>query len=367
MSMVSRSIHGIEIRVSERLCNGRYIVQNILAAGGQGFVLIAEDTRLANNRVLIKVPLYDQDLLSLGFHNFLEEKYKRQEDTLYYEVELVDALNRRVQNVPHIVDYFNDDNLMLIGTHHIIGGGGTWTINPGDEACRDLFVVYELLSAGQGKSRTLENVIEDQQGPLDDRFVLLMAKQITDVLVQLHERMEPIDEDRRNDPDLYQYYYLYQDLKPANILVTGERVDEPYFFLIDFGGITPCNLRRVGKKLVPEIPRGSGAYTVGYAAPEIFHKKEPIDQRFDIFTLGATIFHTFTGEHPSKLIPNFDPQKGSAPDFGFMQLNKYKIFQETDNPLIREVIFLATQADPRDRYDSIEQMRDDVILALEGN
>lgn len=50
-----------------------------------------------------------------------------------------------------------------------------------------------------------------------------------------------------------------------------------------------------------------------------------------------------------------------------MQLNKYTVFQETGNPLIREIVFMATRPDRRDRYVSIEQMREDIVLALEAN
>jgi serine/threonine protein kinase len=364
MSVVSQVIHGTEIRVPETLNRGRYRVETILAMGGQGYVLVAQDTRLANNRVLIKAPLYNLDLLSLGAYGFLNEKRKRYEAILY-EISIARNLNELAQNVPRVVDYFEDDNLMLAGTYRTIGGQDTWKIGPSDETCRDLFVVYELLSAGAGRPRTLEDVIEERKGTLSEQFVLLMAKQIADVLKQLHNRINATSEDKADDPGLHQYYYLYQDLKPANILVTGEETGKHYFFLIDFGGVTRCDIRRLDNQWVTEVPPGAGAYTLGYAAPEIFQDQRHIDRRFDIFTLGATMFHTFTGEHPIKLMP--DPTREGAPDFNFVKLNEYKILQDSGNPLIREIIFTATRPDPRKRYDSIEQMREDILLALGGS
>lgn len=363
MSELSRTLYGTTVRVSATLDHGRYVVESILAAGGQGFVIVAQDRRLAGNRVLIKAPLYDPTLLSMGSYDFVGEKQTRYDDILY-EVAMVDHLNSRVQNVPRIIDYFEDDNVMLHGTYTIIGGGGTWTIGPGNEASRDLFMVYELLSSGQDPPRTLGDIIADQ-GPQDERFVLIMARQMADVFSQLHEWNEPEKDDLDEIPDLEQFYYLYQDLKPDNILVTGEEVGERYFFLVDFGGVTRCNVRRVDRRLVHEISRGTSVYTLGYAAPEVFEDKRHIDQGFDIFTLGATMFHTFTGESPTHLLP--DAQQEGAPDFGFRRLNQYRVFQEAENPLIREIVFRSTRADRRQRYGSIEQMRKDIMLALEVN
>lgn len=361
METIRQMIRGTAIAVPRTLNQGRYHVDSILTAGGQGFVLIARDVRLAGNRVLIKAPLYNLDDLALGEFGFKKVK-RRRLNMVLEEIGMVDRVNTRVQNVPRIVDYFEDDNLTLQGTHKVIGGQETWSIRAGEPACRDLFVVYELLSGGRGQPRTLEDVILGQDGGLSERFVLEMAAQIVAVLHQLHWQISASEDEREENPNLERYYYLFQDLKPANIIVTGESDEEPYAFLIDFGGVVQCNILR-GQGVEIE---GRGAFTQGYAAPEYFVDQRSIDQQFDIFTLGATMFHAFTGIHPAELVP--DPQgtggESLAPRFEDKLFNRVAKFREAQTPLLREIIFRATRPTRGARYRNIRQMQSDIRLAL---
>jgi len=348
--VVTQTVHSMQVRVRRTLADGRYEFERILAVGGQGVTLIARDRRLAGNRVLIKVPLHGNSL-GKGRYTFLREKEARH-NLILYEVSVVRDLNNHVQNVPRLVGYFEDENAQLVGSYQF--GGESWSIQPGDDAARDLFLVYEFLSAGaQSRAVTLEDLIEQQGGSLEERFVLRMADQIADVLAQLHDREEDNDG---------VYHYIYQDLKPANILVTGDR----YFFLIDFGGLVRCNVKQKpdGPGEVYEIPYPTGAVTPGYAPPEAFDLQQRfhLDRTFDIFSLGATMFHALSGVHPIALLP--DPSNtDSAPDFSPRNVAaKAPHFQPTQ--LMRAIVRRATQAQPGRRYRSIQLMRTDILKAL---
>jgi serine/threonine protein kinase len=348
--IVTESVHGVQVCVYRALDQGRYEFERVLAVGGQGVTLIARDTRLAGNRVLIKVPLHGNSLAK-GEYTFLREKQVHH-NLILYEVSVVCDLTARVQNVPRLVGYFRDENAQLIGSYQF--GCESWAIHSETDAASDLFLVYEFLSAGaQSRAVTLQDLIDQQAGPLDESFVLRMADQITDVLAQLHDR----DQDEQGD-----YHYIYQDLKPANILVTGDR----YFFLIDFGGLVRCNVKPKpgGRGEIYEIPYPTGAVTPGYAAPEAFDRDQrlQLDRRFDIFSLGATMFHALSGVHPVHLLP--DPANtDSAPSFS---LQKIKAIAPNFRPshLTQEVVFKATQAESVQRYRSIQLMRTDVLKAL---
>lgn len=113
---------------------------------------------------------------------------------------------------------------------------------------------------------------------------------------------------------------IHRDLKPSNILVTEQ--GEPR--LLDFG---------VARLLQPEtdgvsLTRAYGlAVTPEYASPELL-RREPIDLRSDIYSLGVVLHELLTGVRPAA---SGEPARslGSA---------------------LRDVVMKALQSSPRDRY-----------------
>ena len=86
---------------------------------------------------------------------------------------------------------------------------------------------------------------------------------------------------------------IHSDMKPDNIMVVRnyedfENVKRPDKYgklkFIDFGSVI-------------ERRQGTFAYTPVYAAPEQFNKEE-LDERTDIFNIGATLYHMLTGKKP---------------------------------------------------------------------
>ena len=83
---------------------------------------------------------------------------------------------------------------------------------------------------------------------------------------------------------------LHRDLKPANILVVGAGTSAEQAKLIDFG-------------IAKSLGRATGVSrsmlgTPGFMAPEQLASGEPLDQRVDLWQLGATLFTMLTGEAP---------------------------------------------------------------------
>lgn len=168
--------------------------------------------------------------------------------------------------------------------------------------------------------------------------VIFWAKQITEALIYLHSLKPPI---------------IHSDIKPANIMIDLEG----NVCLIDFN---------VSMTSTPDS--SISATSRGYAAPEQYlnidpiNKPEPgkpyrprfqfdmdtaLDQRSDIYSLGATLYHLITGQRPPKLPETqLPPIPLDLPNF--------------DEALI-SIVNKMTHYDPRERYQTAQEVYDDLI------
>ncbi len=93
---------------------------------------------------------------------------------------------------------------------------------------------------------------------------------------------------------------LHRDLKPANILLLPDATPK----VGDFGLARSVDSRGVRERTVFGTP--------GYTAPEVYSKKYPVDQRSDIFSIGAMLCELLTGELPkpnsSYMVTGIDPR-----------------------------------------------------------
>jgi predicted ATPase len=105
-------------------------------------------------------------------------------------------------------------------------------------------------------------------GPLAAERALGLLGQVADALDAAHARG-----------------YVHRDVKPANILVSGERA-----YLSDFGLALPA---RVGRQLTRSGLQGTPAYM----PPEQI-RGAAIDGRADVYALGGVLHHCLAGEPP---------------------------------------------------------------------
>lgn len=271
-----------------RVLLGKYELQEQIGAGGSSVVYLAWDRHL-ERYVAIKA-------------NKQPEK-SEEADVLKKEMETLKALNHPM--LPAVYDYFQE---------------------------KEQYLVMEYI---EGES--LHNFIE-REGNIPEEQVYEWALQLAELLSYLHAQKPPV---------------LYRDMKPDNIIICPDG----NLRVIDFG----TALRARYDRREPEKLAG----TVGYAAPEqlaitnghaiperltgtVEYRYESgtgADERSDIYTLGATMYHMLTGHNPAR------------PPYGLRPIRYMKPELTRD---MERIVEKCTEEEPAKRYQTAEELRNDL-------
>jgi len=175
-----------------------------------------------------------------------------------------------------------------------------------------VYIIMELISG------TTLNSVLTMNKRVDEEKVVKWTRDLCDALYYLHTGLES--------------KIIYKDLKPSNIMVNsdGEKIT-----LIDFGISQMMN-----NDYEKNIPIG----TKGYAPLEQF-KESPIDERVDIYALGATIYHLLTGKGPKSFSNGFVPLRQIDPNL---------------SEGIEYIAYKCVQENPNDRYSSVKEIIEDL-------
>lgn len=123
------------------------------------------------------------------------------------------------------------------------------------------------------EGRNLETLLEERNGPMDERDVLEWGIQLCDVLSYLHnQKPHPI---------------VFRDMKPSNVMIS----DTGRLRLVDFGIA----------KVFLEDKKGTMIGTEGYSPPEQY--KGLALPAGDVYALGATLHQLLTNNDPRLEVP----------------------------------------------------------------
>ncbi|MCX6568935.1 MAG: protein kinase [Candidatus Aminicenantes bacterium] len=189
-----------------------------------------------------------------------------------------------------------------------------------------LFIAMECIEGESLRQKIL-------RGSLPHAEALDIAIQVAEGLAEAHKKM-----------------IIHRDVKPGNIMLTEKGAAK----VMDFG-----LAKALGRSLITKEARTMG--TVAYMSPEQAQGR-PVDYRTDIWSLGVVLYEMLTGTLPFKgeydqsiihSILNREPEPVS------------KLRKDLPKGL-EQIIGRSLAKDPADRYQSMEELLEDLKAVAEG-
>jgi serine/threonine-protein kinase len=271
----------------------RYRILDLVGQGGMGAIYQAEDLRLEGRLCAIKEVILDPGAS--------KEHQEQIQAAFHREASILARLDH--PNLPKVSDFF-----FFNGREYLVMD----------------FV------PGQDLREIIENA-KHQQTYIPEKQVLTWAEQLVSALEYLHQQDPPV---------------LHRDIKPSNIKITPNGTVK----LVDFGLV---------KLLLPDDNRTvtvlQGRVTMQYAPLEqIGGDTGHTDSRSDIYSLGATLYHTLTNQPPPDAKTRYIQTK-KQPPLIIRDINPNVSLQT------EQAVLHAMGLHPEDRPANIQQLRRELL------
>lgn len=333
--------------------NNRYELYDILSvSGGFGIIYCARDNHLGGHEVLIKSRRYDGEsgLFTFVGDKSREGKIEKIREKTLFEAECLKMFKQnRESRMPILNDIVFDFSASIYGPH--IDHTGKEYIIEDDYVYNEPYIVMQVINGTNlwDMVKCGTQALCQKRGYKCyfewERAVLEYIKELTTIFLEFH---------RPRSDEYGDYYYIYQDLKPENIILSHDR----FLTLLDFGGITKIKLKCRKKangqlERISETGSGSpGLGTFGFQAPEAHNPAmlKTLDQRCDIYTLGATMFQLLTGFDMADILETEDSE-----------IPLEKALKGVCSEETYAVLKKCLQRDREKRYNTMAEVRVDIV------
>ncbi len=207
-------------------------------------------------------------------------------------------------------------------------------------ADQEYFLALEYVE-GRDLRRMLARLYErGERLPID--LALLVVREVASGLAYAH---------RKTDTSNRPLNLVHCDISPPNVLVSYEGEVK----IIDFG------IAKSALRLTATNPR-TGFGKLGYMAPEQLVRGGHVDKRTDVYAAGVLLYELLTGERLFALPEGFDYKEVARA----VTQGKHPLPSHRDPRLydFDPIVVKALATDASKRYQSAEELRDDLAVAL---
>lgn len=273
--------------------NNRYVIEEMVGAGGFGITYKAKDTFLGS--VVAIKEYYPRSIASRNLDTgevFLVAIKK--------ENEFIKGKKRFLDEARNMVKFDQHRNIVNVSSYF--------------EENNTAYIIMEYLDG-----MTLRKALQKQNKPFTTEEAKPVVVAVCDALESMHK--EGI---------------LHRDVSPDNIIICKDGTVK----LLDFGAA------RFSKEVTPDT-EVSIIVKPGFTPPEQYHKVNEQDGRTDLYALGATLYYSVTGVKPEE---SRDRRKEDT-------LQEPKALVPEISEYMNNAIMRAMQIKMEDRFESIEEFR----------
>ena len=152
---------------------------------------------------------------------------------------------------------------------------------------------------------------------------------------------------------------VHRDLKPSNIVLINYDEEKDFVKVVDFGVAKLMNTNTEGGQRLTQAGEVCGSPV--YMSPEQCMGQE-LDPRSDIYSMGIVIYETLTGKLPilgKTMVDTMSKHVSEMPPTFLVARPDLYIPER-----LEQVVFKALAKDPNDRHQTMDELAQDLELAI---